>query len=62
MNPRVVSLFGPTDPRRLAPLNGYRYIWKPSGDAPCYDIYGRLRNEAEAAESMRRIPRGESAR
>lgn len=41
-NDRVVSLFGPTDPRRLAPLNGYRYLWKPGECGPCHDIYGRV--------------------
>jgi len=42
MSDRVISLFGPTDPRRLAPLNGYRYLWKPGDCGPCYDIYGRI--------------------
>lgn len=42
VNDRVVSLFGPTDPRRLAPLNGYRYLWKPGDCEPCHDIYGRV--------------------
>jgi len=41
VNDRVVSLFGPTDPRRLAPLNGFRYLWKPDPCGPCYDVYGR---------------------
>jgi lipopolysaccharide heptosyltransferase II len=42
VNDRVVSLFGPTDPRRLAPLTGYRYLWKPGECGPCYDLYGRI--------------------
>lgn len=40
---RVISLFGPTDPRRLAPLDGYAVLWKPGACGPCYDIYGRYR-------------------
>ena len=56
---RVVSLFGPTDPRRLAPLNGYACLWKPVSGEPCYDIFGRLGREEEALESMRRITPGE---
>ena len=44
---RVISIFGPTDPRRLAPLNkGSVYIWKPTKYDPCYDIYGRRHNTA----------------
>jgi lipopolysaccharide heptosyltransferase II len=42
VNDRVISIFGPTDPRRLAPLNGYRYLWKPGDCGPCHDIYGRV--------------------
>jgi lipopolysaccharide heptosyltransferase II len=39
VNDRIISLFGPTDPRVLAP-RGRRstYIWKEK--TPCYDIYG----------------------
>jgi len=42
MNDRVISLFGPTDPRRLAPLNGFRTLWNPEHDIPCHDIFGKL--------------------
>lgn len=42
VNRRVVSLFGPTDPRRLAPLAGGTFLWKPGTCGPCYDIYGRF--------------------
>jgi len=55
VNDRVVSLFGPTDPRRLAPLNGYRYLWKPGDCGPCYDIYGRisvLDNQCDCMEAI----------
>lgn len=43
VNDRVVSIFGPTDPRRLAPLNGIGWLWKPENCGPCYDVYGRFR-------------------
>lgn len=40
VNKNIISLFGPTDPRRLAPLwEQSRYLWKEK--KPCYDVYGR---------------------
>ncbi len=39
VNDRIISLFGPTDPRRLAPLyNSSNHIWKEK--KACYDIFG----------------------
>ncbi len=41
VNDRVISLFGPTNPRVLAPLNNdSAFIWKEK--EPCYDIYGKF--------------------
>ena len=40
VNKKVISLFGPTDPRKLAPLwKESKYLWKLK--EPTYDIYGR---------------------
>jgi heptosyltransferase-2 len=44
VNNKIISLFGPTDPRVLAPLNKEaKYIWKLK--KPIYDIYGRITNK-----------------
>ena len=41
---KVLSLFGPTDPRRLAPLGKrYRYIWKHG--EPCYSVFGKMKKK-----------------
>ena len=41
VNDRVISLFGPTNPHVLAPLNnGSIFIWKEN--EACYDIYGNF--------------------
>jgi lipopolysaccharide heptosyltransferase II len=42
VNDNVISVFGPTDPNRKAPLNGYRYLWNPGECGPCEDIYGKV--------------------
>ena len=44
INNKIISLFGPTDPRVLAPLNkGSKYIWKLK--KPIYDTYGKITNK-----------------
>ncbi len=41
VNNNIISLFGPTNPHVLAPLNkGSIFIWKEQ--RACYDIYGRF--------------------
>ncbi len=41
---KVLSLFGPTDPRRLAPIGKKcKYIWKHT--EPCYTIFGTMKKK-----------------
>jgi lipopolysaccharide heptosyltransferase II len=42
-NDKLISVFGPTNPNVLFPLNGYKYIWKPRSCRPCYDVYGKYK-------------------
>ena len=46
VNERIVSIFGPTNPLELAPLNKKsQSIFKSSSDcAPCYDLKGHFRH------------------
>jgi lipopolysaccharide heptosyltransferase II len=42
VNKKIISLFGPTDPRKLAPLwKESKYLWKLK--KPTYDVYGKHR-------------------
>ena len=44
VNDNIVSLFGPTNPKVLAPLNkNAKYFWKLK--KPIYDIHGRINNK-----------------
>lgn len=44
VNDNIISLFGPTNPNVLAPLNkNARHIWKLK--RPIYNIYGRMNNK-----------------
>ncbi|MEM4259832.1 MAG: lipopolysaccharide heptosyltransferase II [Candidatus Woesearchaeota archaeon] len=43
VNERVISIFGPTDPKRFAPLGKKcKYLWKPGKCCPSNDIYGKF--------------------
>ena len=41
VNSDVLSIFGPTDPRRFAPFKG-KYLCKSGNGCPCNDIYGKF--------------------
>ncbi len=45
VNKYIISIFGPTDPRRFAPLHKEsRVLWKHVNGTPCNDIYGSFKN------------------
>ncbi len=44
LNQRVLSIFGPTDPKRFAPLNKKsQYLFAHIDCSPCYDMYGNFK-------------------
>ncbi|GAB4369841.1 MAG: glycosyltransferase family 9 protein [Deltaproteobacteria bacterium] len=52
---RLISLFGPTDPGRLAPWNGYRLLRGAPPCAPCYDLHGRFPECPHGHACMREV-------
>lgn len=52
VNKKIISIFGPTDPRRVAPLwLESKYIWKEK--EPSYNIYGKLINGKDSINKVK---------
>jgi lipopolysaccharide heptosyltransferase II len=42
-NEKIISLFGPTDPKRFAPLHKKSiFLWKPNAYSPWNNVYGKF--------------------